>query len=82
MTFDLKSNQLFDLTKLYEDTNDDQTLLDSLKITVKRWRSSDKTYKILKYDKQYLTEDKINSIGLFRSVVTRNKKILAFSPPK
>ncbi len=82
MTFDLKSNQLFDLTKLYEDTNDDQTLLDSLKITVKRWRSSDKIYKILKYDKQYLTEDKINSIGLFRSVVTRNKKILAFSPPK
>ena len=82
MTFDLKSNHLFDLTKLYEDTNDDQALLDSLKITVKRWRSLDKTYKILKYDKQYLTEDKITSIGLFRSVVTRNKKILAFSPPK
>ena len=48
MTFDIKSNHLFDLKKLYEDTNDDQALLDSLKITVKRWRRLEKTYKILK----------------------------------
>ena len=82
MTYNLKTSDSVDITKLYDDSNDNETLLDTLKLSVKYWRSCDKTYKILKYNKQYLTDDKVSTIGLFRSVVTRNKKILVFSPPK
>ena len=39
-------------------------------------------YQILKYDKQSLTVDTIRSVGLFRSVILREDKIMGFSPPK
>ena len=80
--YDLKSNGSCDLTQLYDNSYDDKTLLDTLKLTIKCWRSSDKIYKILKYDKNYLTEDKIQTTGLFRSVICKDGKILVFSPPK
>ena len=73
--YDLKSNGSCDLTRLYDNSYDDKTLLDTLKLTIKCWRSSDKIYKILKYDKKYLTEDKIQTTGLFRSVICKDGKI-------
>ena len=82
MTYNLKNCGPLDLTLLYKESDDHKTLLDTLKLTVKYWRRSDKIYKILKYDKQYLTEDKALTIGLFRSVICRNEKIIVFSPPK
>ena len=37
---------------------------------------------IIKYQKHYLNADNIQTLGLFRSVITNGKKILAFSAPK
>ena len=40
------------------------------------------TYKLAKYQKEYLCEDKINTFGLLRSVIFKNGKIMCFAPPK
>ncbi len=37
---------------------------------------------ILKYNKYALNEENVNTLGLFRSVVTDGSSLLAFSPPK
>ena len=37
---------------------------------------------ILKYNKYGLNDKNINSLGLFRSIVTDGSSLLAFSPPK
>ena len=37
---------------------------------------------ILKYNKQFLQKDNLNTLGLFRSIITDGNKLIAFSPPK
>ena len=45
----------------------------NLPLIHKNWIKNDKIYNILKYDKQFLTHDMINDIGLWRSVVYSNE---------
>lgn len=61
---------------------DNESLLNSLKLTVKQWKHNDNVYKIVKYDKTYLTNDLIPTSGLFRSVILKDDKLCVFSPPK
>lgn len=57
--------------------------LNSLKLKEKLWNYNDNIYKIIQYDKNYLTNDLVNTIGLFRSlIVDKFNKIVSFSPPK
>jgi hypothetical protein len=51
-------------------------------IMSKKWMRNNKVYNIIKYDKQVLTYDMIDKLGLFRSVIHSNGKINVFSPPK
>lgn len=37
---------------------------------------------ILKYDKQYISHDNVNTLGLFRSLIFHNDTLVGFSPPK
>jgi len=37
---------------------------------------------VIKYDKQFITKENCTSLGLFRSVVVNEDRILSFSPPK
>lgn len=39
-------------------------------------------YMIYKYDRKFLSEEKYDSVGLIRSVITRGDKIMCYSPPK
>ena len=39
-------------------------------------------FKILKYNRDYLNTTNINSLGLFRSVVVKDCKVISFAPPK
>ena len=71
-----------DLKSLYHDSDCEQSILDYLKLNIRRWRYNDKIYKIIKYNKDYLTFDRVRTTGLFRSVICRNNKIIVFSPPK
>lgn len=66
----------------YDNYEKQQKILDSLKLNIRLWRYNDKNYKIIKYDKNYLTFDRIQTSGLFRSVICNKEKIVAFSPPK
>lgn len=48
----------------------------------KPWIFNNTSYKIIKYDKTKLTYDLYNSVGIFRSLVMYNDKVLSFSPVK
>ena len=78
--YDLSTIEGKDMTKVYQDDN--ESILDSLKLKQRLWRHNGSTYKILRYDKDFLTTDRTHTCGLFRSVIHRNSKILAFAPPK
>ena len=39
-------------------------------------------YIVMKYDKEYIDATNWNSLGLIRSVIIKNDKLLCFSPPK
>jgi hypothetical protein len=57
---------------------------DENKIKVIEWKKTDKgnNYFIIKYNKEFLTEENISTIGLFRSIIIKNNNIIVFSPPK
>ena len=57
-------------------------IIEKYRFIHKHWVKNNKTYNILKYDKNFLTCDMIDQIGLFRSVIYSNNKINCFSPPK
>jgi len=87
MEYNLEYINGIDMKVFYNNhiTEDDTIVkqLNSLKLVEKLWNYNDTIYKIIQYDKQYLTDDTINSIGLFRSVIVNDKnKIISFSPPK
>lgn len=79
-TYSLSAVTKQDLCQLFN--GDNENLLNSLKLTVKQWNYNDKLYKIIKYDKPYLTNDLITTSGLFRSVILKDDKLCVFSPPK
>jgi hypothetical protein len=63
--------------------DDYEKILNTLKLYIKTWNYKNNNYKIIKYDKEYLSNDLIKSSGLFRSVIINsNNEIVVFSPPK
>jgi hypothetical protein len=84
VTYDLHTVEGYDISALYSGENDEQfeSLFKTLKLKQRSWKHMDSVYKIIKYDKQYLTLDLVKSAGLFRSVIYKNNKILVFAPPK
>lgn len=68
-----------DVSDLY---GGDSILKSTLNLTIKNTRYNDSSYGIIKYDKKKLTDENTHTSGLFRSVVYKNKKIVAIAPPK
>lgn len=70
----------------YKNITDFSEFLDvsnnSLKITAKKYSQNDNTYTIVKYNKSKLEKEDYSSLGLARSIVISNGKIVCFSPPK
>lgn len=87
-SFDLGSVKDIDMKHLYnfsetEKRENIETIMNSLKLIEKKWNYKNVNYKIIHYDKDYLSNDMIKSSGLFRSVITDdNNGIVVFSPPK
>jgi len=48
----------------------------------KSFSHKEETYNIIRYNKERLTSDAYDTVGLFRSVIRKNGKIVCFSPPK
>ena len=82
--FNLHTVNGIDMSKLYNSckNEDNETITNSLKLTEKLWNYKDKIYKIIRYDKEFMSVDMIKTTGLFRSVITDDNGILVFSPPK
>ena len=55
---------------------------DNFNLIHKQWLKNDKVYNIIKYDKSFLTYDMVDQLGIYRSLVTSNDKVMVFSPPK
>lgn len=53
-----------------------------LKITAKKYTLDNNIYTIVKYNKSNLDKDDYNTLGLARSIIINNGKIICFSPPK
>lgn len=74
-----------DMTKLYNSHKNEETekITNSLKLIEKLWNYKNNIYKVIRYDKEYLSTDMIKTSGLFRSVITNDRGgIVSFSPPK
>ena len=55
--------------------NDDKSILNILKLNKVSCKTSNNSYKVIRYDKNYLNIDLISSYGLCRSVIiNRNNK--------
>ena len=92
--FSLKKNEGFaDILRMIEEQNsqnmnhssDIEKILNSLKLTMKNWKTDTGMYSIIKYDKQAfgLTQEDYATVGLLRSVVVdEGGRIVAYSPPK
>ena len=62
-----------------------QKILNSLKLTLKHWKTDTGMYSIIKYDKRGMgvTYEDYKTIGLLRSVVVNEEgKVVCYSPPK
>lgn len=83
--YDFKTINGMDMRNVYNCTENDESksIINSLKLTEKLWNYKNKVYKVIRYDKEYMTNDMIKTTGLFRSVITdENHGVVVFSPPK
>ena len=88
-------NPVYDLTKLTnvqltniykmntdENRKDNQKILNDCNIMFNTCSTENGKYRIMKYDKKFITPDTVATSGLFRSVVLRDDNVLSFAPPK
>ncbi len=83
--FEFDLNSVLDFSKI-----SDSEYLESKKISKKDYILPSPTaeehirtiYNVYNYDKNFLTHDKRETTGLFRSVIMREDEIVAFAPPK
>jgi hypothetical protein len=81
--YDLNTLEGHDMTSLYSDNQANiDALLNTLNLKQKRWVVGGKNYNVIRYDKQFLTKDRMETVGMFRSVVHTNGKVVSFAPPK
>lgn len=80
--YNLAKIENISLNSVYDGS--DMSPLDKLKLKNITYTIKDdnRKYNILKYDKNFLTDDRTETIGLFRSVVIKENTIVCFSPPK
>ena len=66
---------------LHNDDNTNSSILKLNKVVCKS--SNNQTYKVIRYDKNFLTCDLVNTYGLARSIVVNSdNRVVSFSPPK
>ena len=81
--YDLNTVDGHQMAGLYSENQADiDALLNNLRLKRKLWVVGGKSYSVIRYDKAYLSHDRIETAGMFRSVVSHDGKVVAFSPPK
>ena len=81
---DLNKIKDIDVKEIYNTQNTDKTkeILNTLNLNEKLFYFKDDVYKLIKYDKEKLKKKDFKSIGLYRSILCKNDKIVCFAPPK
>ena len=69
-----------DICELYGENN--ANIKETLNLNIKKIQYNDTQYGVIKYDKNKLTDENVNTTGMFRSVVYKNNRILVVSPQK
>ena len=81
--YDLNKVEGHDMTCLFSDDQANvDALLNTLNLKQKRWVVGGKNYNVIRYDKQFLSKDRHETVGMFRSVVHCDGKVVSFAPPK
>lgn len=85
--YDLTNVNDIQLTNIYktnteENKKQNQKILKNCNIMFHTCSTENTKYRIMKYDKKFITPDNIAKSGLFRSVVLRDDNVLSFAPPK
>ena len=81
--YDLNTVEGHDMTKLFsEEQQNVDALLNTLNLKQKCWVVGGKNYHVIRYDKQFLSNDRRETVGMFRSVVHNNGNVVSFAPPK
>ena len=78
----IEGNSLSVLYNSNSDKKDIDALSNNLKVKTKKWLHDEETYNIIRYEKQMLSNDRVDSVGQLRSVIAKNGKICCFAPPK
>ena len=74
---------LSDITGFNDIIKSSDNNLNVLKLNKVECRTSNSTYKIIRYDKNFLNIDLVSSYGLCRSVIINSKNdVVGFAPPK
>ena len=83
MAIEFNLNDICDMKILLGEDSDKKTeIMNKLKLTEKHWLINSEYYHTIKYNKSKLTSDSYSTSGKLRSIIYKNNKILAFSPPK
>ena len=84
ITYNLQKLYDSDITSLYSENTASDIWRDQFDLNIVNREYKNKKYKIIRYEKPYLTTSyKIRTLGLFRSVILNNEnKIVSFAPPK
>jgi hypothetical protein len=84
-----KTQTAYDLNTIFtqesaRDSDDKKIFFDENKLKIKTFISSTgEQYNIVQYQKEWINNDNVNTLGLFRSVIfNKDFQILSFSPPK
>jgi len=82
MSYDLTS--IPKINELLNNTNSRDELAKSLKLKYNIWKHDNGiNYHIIKYNKEWLSKDLVETYGLLRSLIFKNDgKIVCFAPPK
>jgi len=86
-TYDISKLNGCDITEVYKNNHNDHKINNSAtlknhNVVFNTCSTENGVYRILKYDKKFLTPSTVCDTGLFRSIVLRDHNILSFSPPK
>ena len=81
--YDLNTVEGHDMARLHSENQADiDALLNTLNLRKKRWVVGGKDYDVVRYDKSFLSKDRQETVGMFRSVVYSGGKVVSFAPPK
>jgi len=82
VTYDIANIKDIDIKNLISHNIIQNTPSTTIGLSCKLKEYNDNKYTVIKYIKKELTNEKIKTIGLFRSIISKNGKILVFAPPK